>query len=202
MARKSRGKNLKKHIYIYTEGCTEVNYFKMLNRKYNATINVKIKSETGRKSGKELLQHAMGSIRTLPKSDKALFGKAYIIFDKDLLSNQVIQETFREANKENIGIGFSNECFEVWLASHFEKPNASFTKSNLYQKIEAHCSCSNYAKKHKDDEKFIKKHFEDRIATAIKNCEGFGSLNQTMLQNFPYTNMSEIVQEIYKQPRY
>lgn len=202
MGRKPQGKKLKKHIYIYTEGHTEVNYFKMLSHKYNSTANVKIIADAVGKSGKELLKHAIGSIRTLSKSDKALFGRAYIIFDKDQLSNTTIGETLLEANNEGIGIGFSNECFEVWLASHFEKPNSSFIKSQLYKKIETHCSCSNYAKNHKDDNKFIKKHFEDRVATAMKNCEGFGCFNQTMLQYSPYTNIADIVKEVYNQSVY
>lgn len=202
MVRKPKGKKIKKHIYIYTEGCTEANYFKMLNRKYNSTISVKIKPKTGRKAGKELLNHAIGSMEKLSKSDKSLLEKAYIIFDKDQLSDKVIEETLQMANEHDIGVGFSNECFEVWLASHFEKPNASFIKSGLYEKIEKHCDCKNYEKKYKDDEEFLKKNFEDRVATAMQNCKDFKSFNQTMLRNSPYTNMSDIVKEVYNQSIY
>ena len=38
--RKSKEKKLKKKIYIFTEGYTEKNYFKILSRKYNLSSSV------------------------------------------------------------------------------------------------------------------------------------------------------------------
>lgn len=35
--RQSKGKNLRKSIYVFTEGYTEKNYFSILNKKYNRT---------------------------------------------------------------------------------------------------------------------------------------------------------------------
>lgn len=202
MGRKPQGKKLKKHIYIYTEGYTEYNYFKMLNRKYNSTMSVKIKPSPVGKVGKDLLEHAIGSIRTLSKPNKALFGKAYIIFDKDKLTDKTIEEVLSEATNLGFGIGFSNECFEVWLVSHFEKPNPSFIKNTLYKKMEQYCECDGYEKNHKNDEELIKKYFENKVASAIQNCESFGSFNQTKLKDLPYTNISTIVKEIYNQSVY
>ena len=38
--RKAKGKLFKKTIYIFTEGETESNYFRILNRKYKSSTNV------------------------------------------------------------------------------------------------------------------------------------------------------------------
>lgn len=55
--RPSKGKNLRKSIYVFTEGYTEKNYFSILNKKYNRTATVKV-YPTG-KQGRCLLNHAL-----------------------------------------------------------------------------------------------------------------------------------------------
>ena len=58
--RKAKGKLFKKTIYIFTEGETESNYFRILNRKYKSSTNVKVETKSAGKQGKRLIQHAIG----------------------------------------------------------------------------------------------------------------------------------------------
>lgn len=202
--RKSKEKKLKKKIYIFTEGYTEKNYFKILSRKYNlsSSVNIEIKPEVVGKSGISLLKHAVSKLQKLSKAEKAILGSAYIIFDKDDLSDVDVEEVIVESKKEGINISFSNECFEVWLVAHFEKPNPSFTKKKLYKKMETHLSCTQYERFHKDNEELLKVHLEDRVSSAVENCKEFGKFNQTQIKVTPYTNIGQIVKEIFDQKIY
>lgn len=202
--RKSKKKELRKKIYIFTEGYTEKNYFKILSRKYNlsSNIDIEVKPEAVGKSGLNLLNHAVNKLNRLSKIERSMLGSAYIIFDKDDLSASDIEATIIQSKKERINIGFSNECFEVWLVAHFEKPNPSFTKDNLYKKLENHLSCEQYGRCHKDDEELLRRGLEDRVSIAIGNSKEFKTFNQTQVKTTPYTNIGQIVQEIFKQEIY
>lgn len=61
--REAKGKLFKKTIYIFTEGETESNYFRILNRKYKSSTNVKVETKSVGKQGKSLIQHAIGRKR-------------------------------------------------------------------------------------------------------------------------------------------
>lgn len=100
--RKSKEKKLKKKIYIFTEGYTEKNYFKILSRKYNlsSSVNIEIKPEVVGKSGISLLKHAVSKLQKLSKAEKAILGSAYIIFDKDDLSDVDVEEVIVESKKK------------------------------------------------------------------------------------------------------
>lgn len=204
MVRKSKGKPLKKAIYIFTEGHTEKNYFRMLNRKYNATVTVKVQviPEAVGKQGMALLKHALGKIKTLSKEEKRNLGGVYLIFDKDSLTYADIEQVLLETKREDFSVGFSNRSFEVWLLAHFEKPTISLAQEKLYQKLEGYFSCSNYEKKHKDDYDLLQEHLVDRISQALSYCSHFPTLNQTIIRQEPYTNLGQVIQTIYQQSDY
>ena len=142
--RQPKGKKLRKSIYVFTEGYTERNYFSILNKKYNRTATVKVSIHPTSKQDRCLLNHALGKISTLSNTEKRNLGGVYIIFDKDSLENDEIEGVLKDAKANNIDIGFSNSCFEVWLLAHFEKPNESHTKDRLYKKLEEYLDCEQY----------------------------------------------------------
>ena len=86
--RQSKGKKLRKSIYVFTEGYTEKNYFSILNKKYNRTATVKVSIHPTSKQGRCLLNHALGKISTLSNTEEYLDCEQYERNhknDKDLL---------------------------------------------------------------------------------------------------------------------
>ncbi|RSJ60344.1 hypothetical protein D8807_10160 [Streptococcus gordonii] len=199
--RQSRGKSLKKNIYIFTEGETEKNYFSILNKKYNSTVNVRVSIQPAHKQGKNLLSHALGRIKALSKVQKRNLEAVYIIFDKDSLDNIEIENVLSEAKENDVKVGFSNSCFEVWLLAHFEKPNSSHTKSRLYEKLEKYLKCNQYSKNHKNDEDLLKQ-LEDYVSTAINNTSLMQDLSQKVIAFEPYTNIGTVIKNIYHREIY
>lgn len=199
--RQSKGRALKKTIYIFTEGETEKNYFSILNRKYNATVTVKVSVNHAHKQGMNLLNHALGKIKSLTKTETKNLGGVYIIFDKDDIDNDEMLKVLSKADDRGINIGFSNSCFEVWLLAHFEKPNVSHTKDRLYQRLEHHLHCKQYSKKHKNDIDLLKR-MEDCVSTAMENTATMKELNQITINREPFTNIGNVIQCIYNRDMY
>ena len=199
--RQSKGRALKKTIYIFTEGETEKNYFSILNRKYNATVTVKVSVNHAHKQGMNLLNHALGKIKSLTKTETKNLGGVYIIFDKDDIDNDEMLKVLNKADNRGINIGFSNSCFEVWLLAHFEKPNVSHTKERLYQRLEHHLHCEQYSKKHKNDIDLLKR-MEDCVSTAMENTATMKELNQITINREPFTNIGNVIQCIYNRDMY
>lgn len=199
--RQSKKRALKRNIYIFTEGETEKNYFSILNKKYNSTATVKVSVSHAHKQGMQLLRHALGKINTLNKTDKSNIGGVYIIFDKDDIDTNEIQNVLKEAKKQGIHIGFSNSCFEVWLLAHFEKLNKSHTKQRLYKRLEYHLDCKQYSRRHKNDQELLEK-IEDLVFTAMENTATMEDLSQITINCEPYTNIGKMIQCIYDRDIY
>lgn len=199
--RERKGLQIKRLIYIFTEGHTEKNYFKLLRKKYNASMYVTVKVKPTGLQGMTLLNYAKNSISNLSTQAKKDIEAVYIIFDKDDLSVKNVENTILNAQKDDIKIGYSNICFELWLLSHFEKLTSFIDKKKLYQKLESYLQCDQYEEKHKDDYDLMC-HFEDNISNALINCKAFPELNQISVGTNPYTNMGNVIRDIFKQEIY
>lgn len=199
--RQPKGKKLRKSIYVFTEGYTEKNYFSILNKKYNRTATVKVTIHPTSKQGRCLLNHALGKISTLSNTEKRNLGGVYIIFDKDSLENDEIEGVLKDAKANNIDIGFSNSCFEVWLLAHFEKPNESHTKDRLYKKLEEYLDCEQYERNHKNDKELLTQ-LEDLVSIAMEKTSSMGNLCQKTIVYEPYTNIGSVIRRIYDQDIY
>ncbi|MDU6550446.1 MAG: RloB family protein [Streptococcus mitis] len=199
--RQPKGKKLRKSIYVFTEGYTERNYFSILNKKYNRTATVKVSIHPTSKQGRCLLNHALGKISTLSNTEKRNLGGVYIIFDKDSLENDEIEGVLKDAKANNIDIGFSNSCFEVWLLAHFEKPNESHTKDRLYKKLEEYLDCEQYERNHKNDKELLTQ-LEDLVSIAMEKTSSMGNLCQKTIVYEPYTNIGSVIRRIYDQDIY
>ena len=199
--RQPKGKKLRKSIYVFTEGYTERNYFSILNKKYNRTATVKVSIHPTSKQGRCLLNHSLGKISTLSNTEKRNLGGVYIIFDKDSLENDEIEGVLKDAKANNIDIGFSNSCFEVWLLAHFEKPNESHTKDRLYKKLEEYLDCEQYERNHKNDKELLTQ-LEDLVSIAMEKTSSMGNLCQKTIVYEPYTNIGSVIRRIYDQDIY
>lgn len=199
MARKSKGKAIRNICYVFCEGKTECQYFGMLNKKYRNTKNVQVKPiDLHGKTVKQMFKEADKTIKSLPKEDQQ-GAKCYFVFDKDNHSPSLITEAIQECKKRKDKYGFSNISFEFWLLLHFEEPNKVYNEQNLKalytdleKKLGITCYCNKKGKLPMDK-------LEDLVQNAMNRGGKYSSRNY--LQG-NYTNVGELLKEIYKRDNY
>ncbi|WP_087051837.1 RloB family protein, partial [Levilactobacillus brevis] len=188
MSRKSKNLIQKKIIAIYCEGESEKAYFEMLSTKYNSKANVhtekiKIEACSGAK-GTVLVDEAISKINNIPKKEKV--DQAYIVFDRDDLSNDELQNCSSKAKENNIKVIFSSISFEVWILLHFERWTRAFTAQQLNTKL----SGENYFNQNYED--FKGKRYDGflyvRVKQAVANAKYLSQQNNDdFLNSDPYT---------------
>ena len=116
--RNRRMSSLATPIYLFVEGeKSETVYFEIL-RKQLEISSLKILHKGG-KSGNALLNAAKNEMNLNSSLDpKAI---KYLVFDKDAMTKEQLDDILIKATEEGFEIAFSNLNFEVWLLSHFEK---------------------------------------------------------------------------------
>ena len=194
--RTSRNISQQKIIGIFCEGESELQYFKMLQRKYGKSNigahKLHIKSTHGKK-GVSLVNEAIAQKRMMKDLDET-----YVAFDCDNLTKQDIQSSITLARKNNITIIFSNTNFEIWILMHFEPVMRNYTKAQLNVKLADD--------KHFDLNKSSYSHFkgsdygpflEDRIKIAVKNGKNLYEKNNDMVNSQPFTNVQEYIKPIF-----
>lgn len=64
--------------------------------------------------------------------------QVWCIFDVDdfyQMNAKNFLEAIKDAHKNNIKIAYLNECFELWILLHFEKPTSAILRGDLEKKI-------------------------------------------------------------------
>ncbi len=59
----------------------------------------------------------------------------WFVFDVDDFYCDKLVKNIKKANKNGIKIAFSNECFELWILLHFQKPSGAILRKDLEGKI-------------------------------------------------------------------
>ena len=138
MARTRGEKQLKRKIFIFTEGKTEKVYFDSL-RQPLSLANAKIKALEMNSTGIDLLHKALSQMKHNPGFERDDQTDVFLIFDKDDLTEENFKKLSKKAKDEKIEIGFSNINFEVWLLAHFEPLTTKIQAGNmLKQKLTKH----------------------------------------------------------------
>ncbi|TDG75043.1 hypothetical protein C5L30_001830 [Companilactobacillus farciminis] len=191
-------KNLpeQKIIGIFCEGASELQYFKMLQRKYGKSNvgahKLNIKQLKGKK-GISIVTSATAQRNSIPDLDEV-----YVVFDCDNLTKNDIQQSMSMAKKKNIQIIFSNINFEIWILMHFEPVSRIFTKKELNRKLADN--------KHFNLGKNTYDHFkgseygpflEDKVKIAVANGKSLYRSNNDMVNSQPYTNVQEFIKPIF-----
>lgn len=193
MGRKSRNKPLKREIRIYCEGETEKIYFDLLKQKYRLP-NIKVKTKVAPGQSVDLVHYTLDSLKKLSPSDKKSIDKVLVVFDKDDEPVSTIEKAFEIAHSNNIGICFSNECFEVWLLAHFEEiqKNKVWTRKLLYARLSKILGIESFAVE-KANKTLIQKiftHADDIESNIIHFTNDFKQPN--------YSDMLKTIKEIFQ----
>ncbi len=184
-------KTSKSKFLIVCEGVsTEKKYFIGLKR-HLMLPSMNIEPIGTGKSKQELVQHAIGTRKRL----KDVIA-TWVVFDKDSISNQDVEQTIKFAKDNNIQVAFSNASFELWLVMHFSevKHDCPLDQKRLYKLIESHCKYKDYKNKGKSDA-FLLEDIAGNYEIALKNSETLYS-EQGNIHNNPYCNINKLVREL------
>ena len=180
--RKRKFENRQPHAHSYLIICegkeTEPNYFNGLNTKIQKKIGGQIKIESipiidviGEGQNTTSL---VNIVEKRVKEAKIIYENIWIVFDKDDF------EQFDKAIKTcDYNVAWSNPNFELWLLSHFKKVNRYISKDNVLQELSKEFQKKGLGEYTKNDTNIFEKvTSEERLHTAIKNCEYMEELNK------------------------
>lgn len=136
----SKNKNIKRSLYILTEGHTEQAYFSRISEilgdedewKYSVTVDVREIVDGSKTDPVNMVKEAMKSQRS--------YDEIWVVFDKDRDRDQQNLQAIELASKSKIKIAFSSISFEEWVLLHFEKRTTAFQRSDCDSRGQE-CTC-------------------------------------------------------------
>ena len=208
MSRESWNKEQNKigRIYLFCEWKTEKFYFEKII-KLNQNYWVKLKfidlwwwSKV--KTNPEWIARTIYKTVKENKSKKYDDKMIYLLFDLDIFSCLEIENSIKILTDKHIIPIVTNECFEYWILSHFEKYNLWKRKYIYLDRIKNELSKIGFTlskdkftwEKHKFkwDYDWLNK---ENIKLAIKNVKEVNNLSNWNLKNRdPYSNVYEIIE--------
>ena len=158
---------------------TEPNYFnglkKKINEKYGNKVDVLIPSIEVKGTGKNTTDLVNYTDKFVNYSNKR-YGKVWVVFDKDDYSNDQFDKAIKTCD---YNVAWSNPNFELWLLSHFKKVNRYISKDNVLQELSKEFQKKGLGEYTKNDTNIFEKvTSEERLHTAINNCEYMEELNK------------------------
>jgi hypothetical protein len=171
-----------KRIYIFTEGKkTEVNYLTSKKEEVAKEIrkrNIEIVIHGTGRNTLSLVDYALDylSINKITVNNSTQSDECWVVFDKDdFIKN--FNSAIKKAEKENLKIAYSNECFELWFLLHFNFTDAAMHRTDYKNKLDEKISRINGQNYHKNSETMytLIQHLEK---DAIRNAKKLLKIHQ------------------------
>lgn len=197
MARRGKGKQLRKVIGIVGDGHTEHEYFSEIKHHENLP-NIQIEPDLPQDSGdfrsvfekaEELVEHG--------------YDKVYAIIDIDDIIHKGMQQQFKNAIQslsDRLYVIVCNPCFEIWFLLHFSYTTRRFSDCSeligqmLISYLQGYSKRRNYIRRNS----IYTDHLQERLPTAVTNSErlhyaasSFGSG-----QHHPDCTVHQIIDEL------
>lgn len=158
---------------------TEPNYFnglkKKINEKYGNKVDVLIPNIEVKGTGKNTTDLVNYTDKFVNYSNKR-YGQIWVVFDKDDYSNDQFDKAIKTCD---YNVAWSNPNFELWLLSHFKKVSRYISKDDVLQELSREFQKKGLGDYTKNDINIFEKvTSEERLYTAIKNCEYMEELNK------------------------
>lgn len=198
--RSRRGEKRKANpiIVILCEGKeTEVAYFEKFNSRYTR-VEVKVADRNSRGKDKSratdpesLVKRSINIKNNKYDINKEDGDRFWCVFDVDINYNNdnakeskisSIEKASNLANRNDILLGISNPCFELWYLMHFE-----YTTSNLKDYGAVKTRLEKYISNYSKQESFYDD-LKERVFTAIKNGYKLKHHHETLGQKLPDMN--------------
>lgn len=209
----NKTKNIKRSLYILTEGHTEQAYFSRISEilgdedewKYSVTVDVR-EIVDGSKTD------PVNMVKEAKKSQKS-YDEVWVIFDKDRDRDHQNLQAIELASKSKIKVAFSSISFEEWVLLHFEKSTTAFVRSDCESRGQI-CTCngticaSTYIKRNHYPT-YVKgkaKLYDDLSAKRDVALEYAAWLkyHHSPISNFhllnPYTDIDNLVAQLFELP--
>jgi hypothetical protein len=137
----SKNKNIKRSLYILTEGHTEQAYFSRISEilgdedewKYSVTVAVREIVDGSKTDPVNMVKEA--------KKSTKYYDEVWVVFDKDRDREGQNLQAIEYASKAKISVAFSSISFEEWVLLHFEKSTTAFQRSDCESRGEV-CTCN------------------------------------------------------------
>ena len=180
-------------IYTDTEE-TEKNYFDGLKRSLPSEMQRQIEILVRHAKTKDLVNACREEVALVPN-----YAKVLMVFDKDEVTN--FDEMIVAAEKDNIQVGWSNPCFEIWMHAYFgSMPTFGNSKecTTAFSRLLKFKTGKEYEKNDKEIySKLIQYGNETKaIQTAKTRMINFGKEKPSKMDSC--TTVWEIVEEIRK----
>ena len=122
-----------------------------------------------------------------------MYGQVWVVFDKDDYSDEQFDSAIKNCN---YNVAWSNPNFEIWLLAHFKKITRYVSKNDVLQELSKEFQKNELGEYIKNDTNIFEKvTSQEKIHTAINNCEYMENLNkkgQASKRN-PMTKVYKIV---------
>lgn len=209
----SKNKNIKRSLYILTEGHTEQAYFSRISEilgdedewKYSVTVDVR-----------EILYGSktdpVNMVKEAKKSQKS-YDEVWVVFDKDRERDQQNLQAIELASKSKIKIAFSSISFEEWVLLHFEKSTTAFERSDCESRGQQ-CACQgdicvstyiklNHYQTYKKGKAKLYDDLSDKLDIALEFAAWL-KYHQSPITNYhllnPYTDIDNLVIQLFELP--
>lgn len=185
-----------KKFVIFSEGKnTEPEYFEALANGIPKTlIDLIIVKAAG--APKTIGKKALERKKSI-KKDRNSFeenDEVWVVFDRD--EHDAVKETIDNLSSQDVGVAFSNPCFEVWLILHYTDFDKSIGRHDVQKELEA--ICEGYSRKNgkKADFKALVSNVEAAEARAAKMNKR--RENEGMPLQAPWTSVHNLTSSLRK----
>lgn len=123
------------------------------------------------------------------------FDEVWAVFDRDGFGAEKVHEAIQLAANENVGLGFSNEAFELWYILHFQFLDAALHRHHYLPILTDICGF----KYEKNSEQFVafleaNGDVQQAITWARTLCELFD--HQYRYEHAPLTTVYQLVEKL------
>lgn len=140
-------------IVLYSEGeKTERDYFEALRRFYqNTLVDIEIVAGAGvpLTIAKLATEAAISTRRRSKRQSYAKRDEFWAIFDRD--DHPHVSEAISRCNDADVGVAFSDPCFELWLILHFQNFDRPDHRHDVQKHLETLCKDYDHLKRKTTD---------------------------------------------------
>lgn len=142
LQRKVQPKSPKRKFIIYSEGeKTERDYFEAMRRHFQSAV-VEIEIIAGAGVPLTIAKAATSAAQVARKRDRknsyANRDEFWAVFDRDEHPN--VQDAIDRCHQANVGVAFSDPCFELWLILHFQDFDRPDHRHDVQRHLETLCT--------------------------------------------------------------
>lgn len=176
---------------------TEKNYFEGLRDSIPPELKDRLIIKVEKAKTMDLVERALKI-----KEQDSQYRIPWIVFDRDQVKN--FDEIIQTAEKNGVGAGWSNPCFEIWMYAYFGEMPAimeSYTCCDRFEEKFEKVTGQKYQKNDKDIYRKLVRHGNEENAIKIaeqhyKKCVDDNIKNPSEM--WPSCRVQELVKEIRK----